>query len=238
MPLRPLFSAMVSPPMRMSPESGTSSMLMQRSMVDLPEPEAPRIEMTSPSLALSETPLSTSSEPKLLRRSRTEMAGAASEEAGTDDKDATPLDMGGLQTRLDGRGAAQMRREPPFDGHDDARDDEVENEVDQSRNDKDLDGAERLRDEFRGKPGHFHHRDDGSQRRGLHHENDLAAVSGEGLTDRDGEDDAAEEQEARHTAGPRRLNLVVRHRLQAATHDLAGIGCGVEGEGQHCAPVR
>src|SRR5215213_1273868 len=162
MPLRPLFSAMVSPPMRMSPESGTSSMLMQRSMVDLPEPEAPRIEMTSPSLALSEMPLSTSSEPKLLRRSRTETAGAASEDAGTDDKDATPLDMGGLQTRLDRRGASQMRREPPFEGHDDTRDDEVENEIDQARNDEDLDRAERLRDQFGRKPGHFHHGDNRS----------------------------------------------------------------------------
>ena len=44
-PWRLLFSAMVSPPMRISPESGTSSMLMQRSIVDLPEPEAPRIEI-------------------------------------------------------------------------------------------------------------------------------------------------------------------------------------------------
>src|SRR3712207_1032973 len=116
MPLRPFFSPMVSPPMRISPESGTSSMLMQRRMVDLPEPEAPRIEITSPSWALSETPLRTSSDPKLLRRFCTDTAGAASEDASWDDKDATPLDMGGLQARLHGRGAAQMRREPPFDG--------------------------------------------------------------------------------------------------------------------------
>src|SRR5690348_14799607 len=122
MPLRPFRRAIVSPPIRTSPESGTSSMLMQRSMVDLPEPEAPRIEITSPSRASSDTPLSTSSDPKLLRRLVTETAGAV-----WVDKDATPLDMGGLQTRLDGRGAAQMRREPPFDGHDDARDDEIEN---------------------------------------------------------------------------------------------------------------
>ena len=150
-PLRLLFSAMVSPPMRISPESGTSSMLMQRSMVDLPEPEAPRIEMTSPSFALSDTPLSTSRVPKLLRRLLTETAAAASEDAGWGDKDATPLDMGGLQTRLDGRGAAQVRREPPFDGHDDARDDEVEDQIDQAGDDEDLDRAEGLRDQLRGK---------------------------------------------------------------------------------------
>jgi hypothetical protein len=66
---------MASPPMRISPESGTSSMLMQRSIVDLPEPEAPRIEITSPVRAESDTPFSTSSEPKLLRRFCTETAG-------------------------------------------------------------------------------------------------------------------------------------------------------------------
>src|SRR3954465_9446544 len=129
-PRRSFFSAITSPAIATSPPSGTSSMLMQRSMVDLPEPDAPRIEMTSPSFALSETPFSTSRFPKLLRRLLTETAEAASEDADWVDKDATPLDMCGLQTRLDGRGAAQMRREPPFDGHDDARDDEVENEVD------------------------------------------------------------------------------------------------------------
>jgi len=44
---------------------------MQRRKVLLPEPEAPRIEITSPRRAASEMPLSTSRRPKLLRRSRT-----------------------------------------------------------------------------------------------------------------------------------------------------------------------
>ena len=70
-PRRPFLSSISSPPMRISPASGTSSMLMQRSIVDLPEPEAPRIEITSPSCASSEMPFSTSSAPKLLRRSCT-----------------------------------------------------------------------------------------------------------------------------------------------------------------------
>src|SRR3954462_12351007 len=87
MPRRPFFSAISSPLMRISPESGTSSMLMQRSIVDLPEPDAPRIEITSPSRASSETPLRTSSEPKLLRRFRTETGRV-------DDKEDTPSDMG------------------------------------------------------------------------------------------------------------------------------------------------
>src|SRR3954452_1067160 len=94
--------------MRISPESGTSSMLMQRSIVDLPEPDAPRIEITSPSRASSETPLRTSSEPKLLRRFRTETGRV-------DDKEGTPSDMGDhrqllvpggwIETERQGRGA-------------------------------------------------------------------------------------------------------------------------------------
>lgn len=97
----------------------------------------------------------------------------------TDDKDATPLDMGGLQTRLDGRGAAQVRREPPFDGHDDAGDDEVQNEVDQAGDNEDLNCAEALRDQFGGQAGHFHHGDDRRERCRLHHQNDLAAIGGD-----------------------------------------------------------
>ncbi len=92
MPCRPFLSRIDSPPMRISPESGTSSMLMQRSMVDLPEPEAPRIEITSPSRASSEMPLRTSSEPKLLRRSLTATAGTAAVAADAADRDGTGLD--------------------------------------------------------------------------------------------------------------------------------------------------
>jgi hypothetical protein len=49
---------------------------MQRKSVLLPEPELPIIEITSPLLADSDTPFSTSSDPKLLCRSLTASAGA------------------------------------------------------------------------------------------------------------------------------------------------------------------
>ena len=48
---------------------------MQRRKVLLPEPEEPRIEITSPSFALNDMPLSTSSAPKLLRSFSTVSAG-------------------------------------------------------------------------------------------------------------------------------------------------------------------
>src|SRR6185312_2786005 len=59
-------SATASPAIRTVPLSGISSMLMQRSRVDLPEPEEPISTTTSPSWAVSDTPLSTSTSPKLL----------------------------------------------------------------------------------------------------------------------------------------------------------------------------
>ncbi len=50
---------------------------MQRRNVLLPEPDEPRIEITSPSLAVSDTPLKTSSWPKLLCMFSTVSAGVA-----------------------------------------------------------------------------------------------------------------------------------------------------------------
>ena len=47
------------PSKRMSPESGVSRPFTQRSIVDLPEPDAPKIEITSPVRAVSDTPFRT-----------------------------------------------------------------------------------------------------------------------------------------------------------------------------------
>src|SRR4051794_35351713 len=60
----------LSPSTRISPESTLSSALMQRSSVDLPEPERPMIVTISPSSTSSETPLSTSTLPNVLCTSR------------------------------------------------------------------------------------------------------------------------------------------------------------------------
>ena len=61
----------VSPAIATSPGVRHLSSGMQRSSVLLPEPLAPMIEITSPSLASSDTPFSTSSAPKRLCRSLT-----------------------------------------------------------------------------------------------------------------------------------------------------------------------
>src|SRR6478752_2202104 len=233
MPRRVRLMPISSPPMRISPESGTSSILMQRSMVDLPEPDAPRIEITSPSFAESETPLRTSREPKLLRRLLTETACTVAVF-----KFGAPLDMGSFQTWLDSGRASQMWGKPPFESHDDARDGEVEDQIDQASDHEDFHRAKGLRNQFGCKPGDLHHGDDGSKRRRFHHEDDLAAIGGQGLTHRDGKHDAAEKQKAGHSARLRGFHLLVRNGLETAANDLAGIGPGVQGESEDRAPIR
>ena len=59
----------------MLPLLGISRKLMQRRNVLLPEPEAPIIDTTSPSWAVSETPFNTSKTPKFLCKSSTTTAG-------------------------------------------------------------------------------------------------------------------------------------------------------------------
>ena len=67
----------VSPATVTTPSSGVSSKLMQRRNVLLPEPDEPRIEITSPSFAVNDMPRSTSSRPKLLCIFSTVSAGVA-----------------------------------------------------------------------------------------------------------------------------------------------------------------
>src|SRR6516165_2303010 len=67
--------SMSSPLTETRPLSGISNILIQRRKVLLPEPEAPRIAITSCSLAVTETPFSTSSGPNDLWISSTTRAG-------------------------------------------------------------------------------------------------------------------------------------------------------------------
>jgi hypothetical protein len=83
---------------------------MQRSSVDLPEPEAPRIETTSPSRAVSEMPLRTLSAPKLLCRSlRLTAIGGATARAAL----IRHLPHGALNQQARGGGAASVGIQMP-----------------------------------------------------------------------------------------------------------------------------
>ena len=58
------------------PASGVSSRLMQRSRVDLPEPEGPMMVTTSPGMTEKSTPRSTTLDPKLFSMPSTRMRGS------------------------------------------------------------------------------------------------------------------------------------------------------------------
>ena len=69
--------SMSRPSKRTLPESTCSRPLMQRSIVDLPDPDGPAMTTASPEAIDRLTPSSTRFEPKLLRTSRSSTSGAA-----------------------------------------------------------------------------------------------------------------------------------------------------------------
>ena len=62
----------------MSPPWMSVSALMQRISVDLPDPEGPMMQITSPFITSMLTPRSTSSAPKLLWTARSDTIGCSS----------------------------------------------------------------------------------------------------------------------------------------------------------------
>src|SRR6202020_2579307 len=110
---------MVSPATVTTPLSGVSSRLMQRRNVLLPEPEEPRIEITSPSFAVRDTPRSTSSWPKLLCILSTMSAGVSAD-----------------MVAPSARPWSEMRREAPFEREEASADDVVDDEIDRAGKDE------------------------------------------------------------------------------------------------------
>src|SRR6516225_8955675 len=110
----------VSPATVTTPESGVSSRLMQRRNVLLPEPDEPRIEITSPSLAVSEIPFRTSSRPKLLCIFSTVSAGVSAD----------------IRGPLSGTPWPQVRRQAPLQCQEPRADHIVDDEIDRAGKDE------------------------------------------------------------------------------------------------------
>ena len=200
-PSRRLRIWIVSPPTVTTPSSGVSSRLMQRRNVLLPEPDEPRIEMTSPSRACSETPFSTSSAPKRLRMLTTVRA----------------IGVSGIGIRLCFRtGAARRCGDSQCSSADEGPGDQVvEHEIDGPGDEQRGVGDERVVADFQRDAHHVPERHQRHQRGRLGHRNDLGRIGGQGLAQRDGKNDAAEQPKARHAAGPRRLDLRRRNAPRA-----------------------
>src|SRR5215472_4296271 len=76
---RPMPNCISRSPTRIWPRSGSSSRLMQRRSVDLPEPDGPMIATTPPRTTSSETPFKTSTRPKDFHRSAISIIGRVAE---------------------------------------------------------------------------------------------------------------------------------------------------------------
>src|SRR5271166_3064483 len=208
--------AIVSPATVTTPSSGVSRRLMQRRNVLLPEPEEPRIETTSPSFAVSEMPLRTSSAPKRLRIPTTVRAGVSA--------------AMGLFPLAGAR--AQMRRKSPLEPQERGADRIVDGKVDRAGEDERQIGDQRVVADLERDAEDIPERDQRNQRRGLHHRDRLRRIGGQRMAERDRKDDAAENEQIRHPAGAGGLDLTVRHREQRAAENLRLIGGGAERQRQ------
>ena len=90
---------------------------------------------------------------------------------------------------------AQVRAEIMFERRYRAGNNEIQEEINRAGADEDFDGAECLGDDFLRYAGHLHQRDDAGERRGARHQDDLIAVRGQRLAQRDRPDDAAEQEQ-------------------------------------------
>src|SRR5271166_2210165 len=179
------FSILIASPATVTtPSSGVSRRLMQRRNVLLPEPEEPRIETTSPSLAVSDMPLRTSSAPKRLRIPTTVRAGVSA---------AIGLfPLAGSRT--------QMRRQAPLEPQERGPDRIVDGEVDRAGEDERQIGDQRVVADLERDAEDVPERDQRHQRRRLYHRDRLGRIGRQRMAERDRKDDAAENEQARHPA--------------------------------------
>src|SRR5690606_5101182 len=143
---------MTSSPIVIFPAVGISSRFRQRRSVDFPDPDEPRIEMTSPWRAVKEIPLSTCSSLYLFCSPETERAmGWAGLVFGM----GLLLGDGWLDPGFRG-GDSFEKGDQVFNG-------EVQRQVDSASDDEHFQRAEGLGDQARCDASDFHHRDDRAQ---------------------------------------------------------------------------
>ena len=115
-----------------------------------------------------------------------------------------------------------------FEQRDQPPDDEIEREIDRRRAKEHLHRAEGLGDDLLRRAGDLPDRDEAGQRRRLGHQDQLGRIGRQRMAQRHRRDHPAQQQEARHAAGPRRLDLLGRHCQQAAAKNLRAIAGGAD----------
>src|SRR5580704_10159815 len=200
---------MRSPSTKIAPESISTSWLMQRSKVVLPEPEAPMMQSTSLAATSSETPASASKAPKLLRTSRIETRGVSI-------SSSSPLG------RAPGEAALEQHLQRGEDGDDD--------EVPKARDDQELDDARVGVINIFGVVQDLGVLDHARKRGELDHAYEFIAERRKNDAHRLRQDDALERTQARHADRLRRLILPGIDRDEPRAHHLGGVGALIDAE--------
>src|SRR6266404_7108533 len=205
---------MGSPSMAIVPLSYSSSRLMQRSSVVLPEPLGPITTTTSPGVTASDTSRNTSTAPKRLRSAVISRIGRCCR-AGR--SSVAEEDASFKVPAIEGEGITDA-------------------EIDRGRTDKDLKRREGALDDLAACHRQLPEADDRDQRGCLDQADAQADIGRCGEPQRLRQDHDLQHQTTRHAETARRIPLRLRQRKDAGSEDLADKGGVVERDDQHHAP--
>ena len=137
-------------------------------------------------------------------------------------------------------GDASIERpgKPPLDPFENNLNQPGQHEINDRCRKKDFIGRKSLGGDGFSDAGDVGERHGAGKRRGLEHADDLVGVGRQGKAERLRPDDPAEDVDAAETKCPRRFALAFINAADGASHDLCGIGAGVQGEGKDATPER
>ena len=206
---------------------------MQRRKVDLPEPEGPRMQTTSPGCTSSSMPFSTSRRPKRLWTLSALTIGSLIESAAaceTETQVSQPLQRRRRQAPREPRGRSGARCSTGRSEH--GRDDQVP----EARHDQERDRLVGQRVDELGRVEQLRERDHADERGRLQHRDGLVAGRRDDHPHRLGQHDPPHRLHAGHAERLRCLRLALVDREDAGAHDLGHVGGLVQPEPEQRRP--
>ena len=224
------------PETSIEPSVGSSMKFTQRSTVDFPEPERPKITTTSPRWTSRSTPRTTSRWPKLL--CSPSMRTTTSRRSGSHRR-RHPCAASVRLAQLDAHGAGDVGpvvapADPSLQPGLEEREEDGEPPVDERRGDVRLEVLEvgladqlGAAEDLGARGGHA---EEGDQRGVLHHRDELVAGRRDDHPERLRQHDLAHLLAVGHAERVGGLALAAGHRLDARAEDLGHVGAVVEAE--------